>query len=172
MLICLDVDYREQGAIAAGVIFEVWDAPSASLDWVTQINEVAPYLPGSFFLRELPCLLAVLRCIPTSFSIECILVDGYVWLDGEGRMGLGAHLFKALEERIPVVGVAKTSFAGATAIPLLRGSSQRPLWITSVGMDPTLAASRIASMHGHFRIPTMLQRVDQLCRRGIYNKVQ
>lgn len=168
MLICLDVDYRERGAVAAGVLFDEWEAPSAVLDVVAPVDEVAPYVPGSFFLRELPCLQAVLHQVPAALSpkIECILVDGYVWLDGAGRKGLGAHLFEALGERIPVVGVAKTSFAGAAALPVLRGASKRPLWVTAAGVDAAGVVPRVAAMHGPHRIPTLLQRVDHLCRRS------
>jgi deoxyribonuclease V len=134
---------------------------------IARIDEVAPYVPGSFFLRELPCLLAVLEQVPGGpGAVELIVVDGYVWLDGAGREGLGAHLFRHLEGRTPVVGVAKTSFAGAAALPVLRGTSKRPLWVTAAGVAPEDAVSWVASMHGPHRVPTLLQRVDHLCRRS------
>jgi deoxyribonuclease V len=163
----LDVDYRERGAVAAGVLFESWVSSDPSGEVIARIDEVAPYIPGSFFLRELPCLLAALEQVPGGPGVvELIVIDGYVWLDGAGREGLGAHLFRRLEGRIPVVGVAKTSFSGAAALPVRRGASKRPLWVTAAGVAPEDAASWVASMHGPHRVPTLLQRVDQLCRRS------
>lgn len=167
MLICLDVDYRDPGAIAAGLLFERWSSPAAAREIVAPITGVEPYVPGSFFRRELPCLLAVLGQVPGGVgALEAILIDGYVWLDDAGRKGLGAHLFEHLEERVPVVGVAKTSFAGTAAIPVLRGTSKKPLWITAAGLDPAAAALQVAAMHGPHRLPTLLQRVDHLCRHA------
>jgi len=130
-----------------------------------RIEQVAPYVPGSFYQRELPCLLAALE--RAALEPECVVVDGYVWLAPE-RPGLGAKLFEALGSRVPVVGVAKTAFAGAEsiALPVLRGESQKPLLVTAAGMEPDLAAERVRSMHGRHRIPTLLKRVDRLCREG------
>lgn len=51
---------------------------------MTTCREIAPYQPGEFYRRELPCLLAVLACGPVA---EVIVVDGYVWL-GPERAGL------------------------------------------------------------------------------------
>jgi len=47
---------------------------------------------------------------------------------------------------------------------VLRGDSRRPLYVTAAGLDPAAAALHVRSMHGPFRIPTLLKRVDQLCR--------
>ena len=97
--------------------------------------------------------------------VETIIVDGYVWLGPENRPGLGAHLYEALGKQVPVIGVAKSMFRGATnAEAVLRGRSRRPLYVTAAGMDPVIAAKNIQGMHGPHRIPTLLKRVDQLCR--------
>lgn len=45
----------------------------------------AEYLPGEFYRRELPPLLAV---IPRSSALALIVVDGYVDLDAAGRPAL------------------------------------------------------------------------------------
>ena len=121
---------------------------------------MAPYEPGSFYKRELPCLLAILRDVP--HALEAIVIDGYVWLDVNERPGLGGHLFAALGT--PIVGVAKTMFRGAPAIPVIRGSGARPLFVSAAGMAVEEAARQVAAMSGAFRIPTLLKRVDQLCR--------
>lgn len=164
MLACLDVDYRDDGACAAAVVFRDWSDALAAEERTVEIRDVQPYEPGQFFRRELPCLLAVLRTLP---PIETVIIDGYVWLDVASRPGLGAHLYEALDRRCAVVGVAKTKFQGADhACEILRGESQRPLYVTAVGMPAEVAAERVRSMHGAHRIPTLLGRVDDLCRRG------
>lgn len=57
--------------------------------------------------------------------------------------------------------MAKTRYPGATlALELQRGISRAPLYITAAGMDVTEAAQHIAEMHGPYRIPTLLKRVD------------
>lgn len=93
-----------------------------------------------------------------------MVIDAYVWLDSNSRPGLGAYLYSALESRTPVVGVAKTLFPGAPAIPVFRGRSRSALFVTAQGMPPEEAAAHIREMHGAFRIPTLLKRVDRLSR--------
>jgi deoxyribonuclease V len=161
---CLDVQYRTEGAIVGCVLFSDWGDASAARELVELVPmKPAAYEPGSFYRRELPCLLRVLE--PLRGSLELVIVDGYVWLDEKGRPGLGAHLHEALGGAIPVIGVAKTAFAGSTfAVPVLRGTSKRPLYVTAVGVDAREAGRSIASMHGTDRLPTLLKRVDQLAR--------
>jgi deoxyribonuclease V len=164
MIACVDVAYRGAAAFAAGVVFRDWHDALAVEEKVLPSMAVRPYEPGKFFLRELPCLLAVLRALP---PVEAIVIDGYVWLDGAGTPGLGARLRCALDEKIAVIGVAKTRFRGAAwACEVLRGRSRVPLFVTAAGMLPQTAAEHIRSMHGSHRIPTLLQRVDQLCREA------
>jgi deoxyribonuclease V len=63
-----------------------------------------------------------------------------------------------------VVGVAKRPFRGAPALEVLRGASARPLYVTAIGIDAAHAADGVRRMHGAHRIPTLLTRVDRLCR--------
>jgi len=163
MLACVDVDYRPRGAVAACVLFRTWSDADSAAEQVEAIAQVAPYQPGQFYRRELPCLLSVLTAVRE--PLETIVIDGYVWL-GEERPGLGAHLYEALGRRVPVIGVAKTRFAAAPSELVQRRSSRRPLYITAAGLDPRTAAQYIQSMHGAYRLPTLLRRVDQLCRSG------
>lgn len=127
-----------------------------------EISDVEPYKSGAFYKRELPCLLAVLETIPE--PLEVIVVDGYVFLDSHLKPGLGAHLHAALEGRVPVVGIAKTAFQGAPALPVLRARSTRALFVSSVGCDAQDAADRVRAMHGAHRIPTLLRAVDHAAR--------
>jgi deoxyribonuclease V len=163
MIACVDVDYRDVGAVAACVCIGKWGDGTSVLESVIEISYVEPYEPGQFYRRELPCILAVLKSFP--HSPQVVIIDGYVWL-GEHRPGLGAHLHEALDKQVPVIGVAKTHFVGAEPVALVtRGRSRTPLYITAAGIDVADAASKIKAMHGPYRIPTMLKRVDKLSRR-------
>lgn len=165
MLACVDVDYRPDGtAKAACLTFETWASAQPVSELTTVIASVqGAYHPGAFYLRELPCLQAVLSLV--SVPLDVIVVDAYVTLDPSGRPGLGARLCDALGRTTDIVGVAKTRFAAAThAVPILRGISRSPLWITAAKMDNAVAAAHVQSMAGPHRIPALLQRVDRLAR--------
>jgi deoxyribonuclease V len=164
MLACVDVAYREDEAVAACVLFHDWPDAVPAEERVQRVRPVEPYQPGQFYRRELPCLLAVLG--PVRDRLRTVVIDGYVWLGDESAPGLGARLYEALGSGLPVLGVAKTRYAGAvTARPVYRGGSRRPLYVTAVGIDPDAAARHIEAMHGPYRIPTLLRRADRLSRR-------
>lgn len=163
MILALDVQYAEDHAMVAGVAFGQWTDEQPLRTFVERLPAAADYEPGRFYQRELPCLLALMRL--HQLQPSCVLVDGYVYLDGHAEPGLGKHLFDALEGTVPVIGVAKTSFrAIGPDYQVLRGGSERPLYVTCVGEDLQAARAAVASMHGPYRIPTLLKRVDQLCR--------
>jgi deoxyribonuclease V len=163
MIACLDVDYRDSYAIAGCVLFAHWDDATSVREHVVRVSPVHPYEPGNFYRRELPCLVAVLREVTE--PLQAIIVDGYVWLDEKGTPGLGARLHEAYGGVVPVIGVAKTRFHGAdVARPVLRGESSHPLYVTAAGIDVGEAAARVQGMHGSHRVPTLLKRVDRLCR--------
>lgn len=163
MIACLDVAYDDAVAYAGGLVFNDWtDASSVEEQVIPVVGVQQHYESGQFFRRELPCLLAVLKALPPA---EVVILDGYVWLGGVDQPGLGAHLYQALGGQAAVVGVAKTRFQCAKlACEVFRGRSTRPLFITAAGMNPESAAGHIRSMHGSYRIPTLLKRVDYLCR--------
>jgi len=157
----VDVHYPDAGgARAALVVYR--DKGFAELDgeYVAVQEQVAPYRPGNFYERELPAIRAVLS---QADPVDLLVVDGYVDLDPDGRPGLGAHVYAEL--RRPVIGVAKTFFHTAThAVPVRRGSSQRPLYVTAAGLAVQDAAALVAGMRGVARIPTALAAVDTLAR--------
>jgi deoxyribonuclease V len=157
---CVDVDYRDRGAFAAGLWFRGWSANQSEREEVAFIPAVAEYEPGAFYKRELPCLMAVLSQGPLA---DIVLIDGYVWL-GDNKPGLGAHLFEALGRQVAVVGIAKTKFASANAMSILRGESKNALAITAAGIGPAEAAKGVVAMHGDHRLPTLLKAVDQKAR--------
>ncbi len=165
MLACIDVDYRENEALAAALTFEDWQDAQAGGRHTLRLPEVAPYVPGHFYQRELPCLLAILEALPR--SPDLILIDGFVWLGDEKKPGLGGHLFRAIGERIPVVGVAKNPYAPAHPIrEIHRGQSRKPLYVSAAGIHLDVAAENLRQMHGQHRLPTLLKAVDSLCRSG------
>lgn len=160
MIAFVDVGYHDDGALAACVVAERWVDDQPFETCVAKVAEVAPYEPGQFYLRELPCLLAVLGHVRA--KVTTIVVDGYVFLDGD-RPGLGYHLHEAV--RVPIVGVAKTAFHGVTStVPVTRGESNRPLFVSAIGVDVDDAACQVAAMHGRYRMPTLLRRVDRMTR--------
>lgn len=163
MLACVDVDYRDPDALAACCLFAAWDDGAPARELTAWVTGVAAYEPGRFYKRELPCLLAVLGQV--SEPLDLVVVDSYVWLDDEDHPGLGAHLYRALDGRVPVVGVAKTRYASATtARAVQRGVGHNPLFVTAAGVDVGQAAAWVQAMHGDCRVPTLLRRVDRLAR--------
>lgn len=163
MIVCVDVDYRTTEVVAACVGFHDWADPSSGVEAVTRTPGAPPaYESGAFYRRELPYVVAALGAMSVAPTV--VIVDGYVWL-GPGRPGLGAHLHAALGGRIDVIGVAKRRFEGAsTAVPILRGTSRQPLFVTTTGTDVIAVAAAVRGMHGPHRLPTMLKRVDRLAR--------
>jgi deoxyribonuclease V len=159
----VDVHYPESGGARAALIVYVDETfERVERQLVAGLDDVAPYRPGSFFERELPAIRAVLA---PAGPLDLLVVDGYVDLDPAGRPGLGARVHA--EFGLPVIGVAKSSFRTAThAVPVLRGSSARPLYVTAAGLPVPRAAALVAGMHGRTRIPTALGAVDRLCRSG------
>ena len=161
-LVIVDVDYRDSEAIAAAVVASSWDAATAIESRTTRIAEVEPYNPGAFYVRELPCILSVLALVKSEY--RAIVIDGYVDLDEHGRPGLGAHLYP--HKNLPIIGVAKTAFRGSSfAVQVLRGTSQKPLFVTARGIDKDHAAMLVRRMHGNFRLPTLIKEVDTLARQ-------
>ncbi len=163
MIAAFDVQYRKDGrASAAAVCFRHYRDAVAAEEYAALIDAASPYIPGQFYRRELPCILKLLEQFHETPGE--MVVDGYVMLGD--RPGLGRHLFDAFSGKIPVIGVAKSRFAGVSAREVFRGGSRRPLYITSAGLDVGAAADRVRSMHGPYRVPTLLKRVDGLAKRG------
>ncbi len=162
-LAIVDVSYTADVARAACLVAARWsDAEPIEVQHAS-LSPVAPYAPGRFYERELPPVLQVLGQVRTDFKV--IVVDGYVVLDGQGSPGLGAHLWQYFDGRYAVIGVAKTSYRRSTfAATVLRGQSERALFVTAIGMDQTEAARLVTAMHGEHRLPTLLGLADHHAR--------
>lgn len=128
MLFATDVHYRSDHAKAIGLTFSDWSTDQTQQWFETIITEVAPYQPGSFYQRELPCLLQLLEQLDIH-TLNAIIIDGYVQLDNSGRPGLGLHLYEALDRAVPIIGVAKSAFRNNTlhVRPVRRGAGSKPL---------------------------------------------
>ena len=157
----VDVHYLgAYGARAALVVAADPRFSSVSRETVVLCPPAEPYRPGEFYRRELPPIRAV--CAGAG-PFAMLFIDGYVDLDPGGRPGLGAYVHA--EFGIPVAGVAKTHFLAAThAVPVTRGQSSRPLYVTAAGFAPSEAADLVRDMAGPYRIPDALRRVDRLAR--------
>lgn len=164
---CFDVAYSATAAAVAGVLIHGWEAGAPTKTILQQFDGPPPdYEPGAFYKRELPLLLPVIAQLGD--RIDVIVIDGYVWLSADDSRGLGGHLFERLGSRIPVIGVAKTRFRGDTwSVPVLRGTSMRPLFVTAAGIEPEAAAQCIRCMHGAHRIPSVLALVDRAARNAL-----
>lgn len=168
MILAVDVDYREDKAIAAGLLFQNWEDREPVQELISEILTVAEYEPGQFYKRELPCVLALLQQLAQ--LPEFIVIDGYVYLDGNQKPGFGKHLYEALEGKSVIIGVAKSRFKDTPAeTEIFRGGSKRALYVTAVGVSEVEAKSLVMRMHGEHRIPTLLKRVDQLSKRLVWS---
>ena len=161
MIIALDVYYKDDTAKAVGVIFNK-DAELPVSTAETYLHDIGEYIPGEFYKRELPCLLQVLKQVDLN-QIDLIIIDGYVYVDDDLKPGLGFKLWEAIGKKIPVIGVAKTSFATnkSTIVEVLRGTSNNPLYISVVGYDLSKAAELIKGMPGKYRVPDILTVLDR-----------
>ena len=66
-----------------------------------------------------------------------------------------------------MIGVAKSRFRTAThAVPVVRGCSARPLFVTAAGKPAADAADLVRRMAGRYRLPDALRRADTLARAG------
>jgi deoxyribonuclease V len=164
MILAVDVDYKDDIANTAGIVFNEWNDSNHINEYVTRIENIEDYVPGSFYLRELPCLAKIIELVKD--EISTIVIDGYVWLNNDYKPGLGGYLFNMLKQKYPIIGVAKRRYfsSGENCIEILRGNSNAPLYITSAGINPEIAANYIQNMAGKNRIPVLLKKVDSLCR--------
>ena len=161
VFVAVDVCYPRGGTARAALVaaheprFEV-----VAWSRTAKVAQAAAYRPGEFWLRELPPVRAVCRGV---LGLALIVVDAYVDLNPAGKPGLGARVHADIG--VPVIGVAKTSFRGAThAAAVLRGRSARPLYVTAAGLSVPDAARLVGQMSGRHRIPDALRLADRLAR--------
>ncbi len=161
MILTFDTYYFDNKAKTVCVSFENWSDNIPAQIYSETIEGIADYEPGAFYKRELPCILSLIKQIDLK-QVNYIIVDSFVVLNDNGKLGLGGHLFEALNKKIPIIGVAKSGFHEnkKNVKELLRGDSKKPLYISAIGVDLENAHEMIKSMHGNYRMPTLLQILD------------
>lgn len=168
MLLSVDVDYRFQNdkdyyAIVAGISFNNWcdNSPINTYHSLCKPEEYGDYEPGGFYKRELPCILKLLNEYKLSPSV--IIIGGFVYLNKELDPGLGWYLYN--KTKIPVVGIAENPFR--EIIPdtfVYRGNSEKPLYVSTVGLSLEETKEKIRNMHGKYRLPTLIKLTDRESR--------
>ena len=165
MKLAVDVHFDSDGggATTAAVSFDEWDAPEATKTYTTRIAQIEKATRGELDLRELPCILQLLR--EHALEPEVIVIDGFVHVDAQETPGLGLHLHHALGGRPPVIGISRKAMADTPAqFEVYREDETRPLVVTCVGIDLGAAKARLRGMHGKRRLPTLLKLVARLAK--------
>jgi deoxyribonuclease V len=167
MILAFDTYYFGGKAKTVCLSFLNWEAAESFKVYSEILDNVPGYTSGEFYKRELPCIVSLLKQVDHT-NLSAIIIDGFVFLDDNQKPGLGAHLYKELQPKVPVIGVAKTNFATIETNKkiLFRGNSNRPLFITSAGINTEDAAELIKNMHGNYRIPTILKQLDTLTKEN------
>lgn len=176
MIIALDSYYQGDICNTSLVLFSKKEDKYIYTDTI-YTTVTSPYIPGMFYLRELPGIKLILSKFKFENpewwdSVDTIIVDSFYKLKKDDKIwdGLGSHLFNWLVEfnnQKHIVSVAKNPFGECEEISELvyRGGSQKPLFVQSSG-DASYDADMIENeLHGNYRIPTMLKIVDQLSRK-------
>lgn len=168
MLLAFDTYYFDGKAKTVCLEFENWNESKDFKTHTEIIENVEEYIPGEFYRRELPCILSLLNQIDLA-KVDVIIVDSFVYLDDDKKYGLGGYLYEKLNKEIPIIGVAKTNFASIEKdkVGIIRGDSQKPLYITAIGIELDDAVEKVKSMAGEFRIPTLLKELDRLTKENL-----
>jgi deoxyribonuclease V len=164
MIAAFDTYYFDSKAKTVCVTFFKAESEDPERIYYEILDNIEEYISGEFYKRELPCILSLLRKL--NEKIELIIIDGFVYLDDMNKLGLGGHLYEFLDGKVPVIGVAKNNFATikSNKRELFRGKSERPLYITAIGIDIDKAVDFIKRMDGQYRIPTLLKKLDTLTK--------
>ena len=162
MIYAFDTFYYPDYAKTVCIAFEQWDSETERFIYSENTEISSDYESGAFYKRELPCILSLLKKIDLKDG-DLIIVDGYVTLDNNGKIGLGGYLYEALHKKYPVIGIAKNEFASEDNMrkTIFRGESKTPLFLTAKGIDADKTKINVENMHGEYRIPTLLKKLDK-----------
>jgi len=165
MIYAFDTYYKGQEAKTVCIGFKEWEEEAYTFTKSIISSVPDEYVSGQFYKREMPCILELLKEVPLQPE-DIIVVDGHVFLDDEGKLGLGGHLYEQLGQTNAIVGVGKSNFASLNQLKreVYRGQSKKPLYITAVGLDLDEVAHQVAQMHGDYRMPDLLRDLDQMTK--------
>ncbi|MEY8760006.1 endonuclease V [Chryseobacterium tongliaoense] len=165
MIYAFDTYYYDDYANTICIAFEDWSSEKETDIFSEKTEITSGYQSGEFYKRELPCILSLLNKIELKEG-DSIIVDGYVTLNNDGKIGLSGHLYEALGQKYPVIGIAKNEFSSPDSQrrSIYRGESKTPLFLTAKGIDVDTLIPKIERMHGSYRIPALLKKLDQLTR--------
>ena len=166
MKLALDVHHDAGSAVAAAVAFDDWNAPEATKTYRSSIAAVEKPPAGKAWLRDLPCLLQLLR--EHALEPEAVVLDGFVHLDEQDTPGLGRALFDALGGKVPVVGISKSQGAFTAAqFEVHREDEAAPVIVTCAGIDLGAAKARVRTMHGRKRVPTLMKLAARIAKGSV-----
>ncbi|WP_244428690.1 endonuclease V [Flavobacterium sp. B17] len=135
MIYAFDTYYFENYANTVCIAFEDWNSDKETEIYTAKTAIISDYESGAFYKRELPCISNLLKNIELKQG-DFIIVDGYVTLDNDGKIGLGGHLFEALNHKFPVIGIAKNGFNSQDEIrrEVYRGNSSHLYFLRQEGL--------------------------------------
>jgi deoxyribonuclease V len=165
MIYAFDTYYYKDYANTICIAFKDWTSENETQVFREKTEITSDYESGAFYKRELPCILSLLKRINLKEG-DLIIVDGYVTLDDDGKIGLGGYLYDSLQQKFAVIGIAKNDFKNPDSQrrTICRGESKTPIFLTAKGIDVDIVQPKVENMHGNFRIPTLLKKLDQLTR--------
>lgn len=165
MKLAVGIHADDEGAWAAAVAFDEWDAPEPARCFVTRVAPLAKPARGEPDLRGLPCIVQLLR--QHALQPDTLVIEGAVHLDTAETPGLGQHLHDALGGRSAVIGVSGKAIPGLPSqFEVHREEEARPVIVTCAGVDLGAAKVRIRAMHGKRRMPALLKLAGRLAREG------
>lgn len=164
MFVVIDADYDEKTrkGHVAGIV--VQDLLSDKVEKVVTaiVENVEDYIPGQFYRRELKSVEAIINQLDKT-QIEAIVIDGYAD-SGTEEHALGTFVYE--EYKIPVIGIGKNKYKRCILenLEVCRGDSQRPLFVSSKGMDNEKSKELVKNMFGEFRLPFLVKYADKMAR--------
>lgn len=176
--------YGKNDCYTVGIIFDNFKSSEVEKEFSTHIRKFAKYIPGSFWKRELPGILSIIRKVNMD-EIGTIIVDGYCWLNDSNsiipRKGIGQVLYETIRTRFPdihIIGIAKSLFGVYSPdiyTRAMRGKSIRPLYITVAGNNNVTerkkAAFKLIHMKGRCRIPDLLEFLDKETKKYKFSTI-
>lgn len=155
-------DSDEEGtcARASAVSFDEWTSAKHRAVHSVQFTNVAPYVHGELYRRELPILKALL--VDYVDRADVFIIRGYATLPE--RKALGERLYATLG--VPVVGVSPRKFEDEScSVPVSRVGGTGQLFVTSCGCPLTEATTGLMLMPGASKLPAMLDLAEK-CAQG------